>query len=360
MKNVTTIRLNEFVAAFNIGGTKDVSPLSNLDPKYITNYDLHDLLRGKHLKFSKTKKVDSRFINDLGESLNHELTSTDRATIMMYFIQNTFVRSNNELDPVYEEMVYKAGQALSFDHEQVKGMIDFYLNDQPFTDNGGAAYFVGVNDKFSFRHIGMNIKLYEKKHVTYVKYIEKAGIFLSKTFLKELDKLSIADTHSIDNIRIFDTNNYNRADYGYYSFEELSELIEHFNPLGFYELQAKENMPKIVLDPELNKIIIAGNSSPLSPTNFFNPILEWVENFKKNGRSELKLYIMLNYFNTYTSKFLMRLAKECQTLSQSGCNTKIYWYCDVEDEDMTEFGENLQAIFKKGVELCFNHQEQVA
>jgi hypothetical protein len=360
MKNITTIILNDYLNAFNIAGIKNATGLINCDANYIGSNEIYSILREKTLKYSKNRSTNIDVINELGRELTKSLTTQDRALVILYFIQSIHIKSSNELEAAFEEMIYMAGQSLGFEYEHVKAMIDFYLNDQPYLDNLNAAYFVQTREKFTFRQIGMNTIPYEKNHITYAKYLPKINIVLSKCFYKELDRILANDLHSTNNIRIMDDMNYDRADFGFYSFNELCETIENFNPLGFYELAAKENLPKIVLDPELNKIIIAGNSAPLSPTNFFNPVLDWIKAFKENNREELKVYIMLDYFNTYTSKFLMRLTKECQSLSQSGCATKIYWYCDVEDEDMTEFGENLHVIFKKGVELCYNNQELVA
>lgn len=360
MKNITHIRLDNYLNAFNIPGIKNVPVLADYDRKYSENEEIYSILREKKLKSAKNKSADLEAIANLGTFLRKSMSVSEHALVILYFIESIYIKSINEVDPAFEELVYLAGTSLGFEHEHVKSMIDFYLSDQPYSDNDNAAYFISNREKFTFKHIGMNIIPYDANYITYVKRIPQTGLILSKSFYKESDRMLANDSYIVRDTRILHEGSFDRADFGFYSFSELDELIENSNPLGFYELSAKENLPKIVLDPELNKIIIAGNSAPLSPTNFFNPVLDWIENFKDSNREELKVYIILDYFNTYTSKFLMRLTKKCQSLSHGGCNAKIYWYCDVEDEEMVEFGENLQGIFKKGVELCYNIQELVA
>jgi hypothetical protein len=140
---------------------------------------------------------------------------------------------------------------------------------------------------------------------------------------------------------------------------QLVEEPATINSAALFELDATSSTPKIVLDPRKGKVVISGSSSPLSPSNFFTPVLDWFGTYKNSDKKTLDVYIILDYFNTYTAKFLMQLNRESRLLRQKGYKTKIYWFCDSEDTDMYEFGELLKNLNKEGVEFCFTNEEFV-
>ncbi|MCE3226837.1 MAG: nuclear pore complex subunit [Bacteroidetes bacterium] len=141
---------------------------------------------------------------------------------------------------------------------------------------------------------------------------------------------------------------------------QLVEEPANFNSAALFELDATNSTPKIVLDHKKGKVVISGSSSPLAPSNFFGPVLDWFADYKKHGKKTLDVYIILDYFNTYTSKFLIQLNREARLLRQKGIKTKIHWFCDSEDSDMYEFGELMKNLNKGGVEFCFTNEEAVS
>lgn len=360
MKSLVKMKLDEFLNSLNISMKRSNNPLSFMDMDAVKENQMFEYLFDKSLRYSKAKKINRAQIIENGSLFKNDLSASEKVMIMLYLIKSIHDTQNNELDQMFEEVVFWAGGALGLEHDEVNEIVDFVLNDLPFADNNLAAYFVNSNTKFSNKHICMKLLTYEKQPITYVKYLKNSQIILSKAFECDNNTFFINEKYSVNKVKVLDEQNYVRSDFGYYTLEELKEALINTNPLQFYELNSGDCLPKVVLDPELNKIIIAGNSAPLAPTNFFNPIIDWITYFKQNNRKELKVYVMLDYFNTYTSKFLMRLTKECLLLSEAGCDTKIYWYFDEDDDDMREFGENLQVIFKRGVEFCYNSQELVA
>ena len=54
--------------------------------------------------------------------------------------------------------------------------------------------------------------------------------------------------------------------------------------------------------------------------------------------------IQLEYFNTSSSKCLLDLFKKLENMSKAGREVVIEWHYEEDDEDMSEAGEDYQAI----------------
>ena len=55
-------------------------------------------------------------------------------------------------------------------------------------------------------------------------------------------------------------------------------------------------------------------------------------------------HMALEYFNTSTSKYLLQIMQQLETLFDKGVNVTIVWYYS--DEDMQELGNDYQQIVK--------------
>lgn len=115
------------------------------------------------------------------------------------------------------------------------------------------------------------------------------------------------------------------------------------------QLQASGTTPKVSLPSNGGEGRIEGNCYPENAFSFFEPILAWVRNFRRDGGTRLVLDIKLDYFNTSSSKCLLDLFQALQDANAEGANTSVRWlYCQ-DDPDMRENGEE----FAHGLKLPF-------
>jgi len=285
-----------------------------------------------------------------------ELDTKDPATRFYVFtllFRQYFNDHSKKTVPAFEEKIDVLATALSIDKTDRIQVTEFFMNEEAYTDKKNAVYF---NNKktTSVKYIGANIMYAASRNneIVYLKYFKNYNVFLSKKFVKNKDPYFFIDNVPASEINVLNQKNYFMEDYGYNTFEEIVDSVKNHKPFQYFEMAATANTPKIVLDPEEGKLVICGSSSPFSPTNFFAPILEWFENYRALGKGPLQVFIMLDYFNTYTSKFLLRLCRQCDVVAKEGKDIKVYWYFDPEDNDMREFGEHLNGIYKKGFEYC--------
>ncbi len=111
----------------------------------------------------------------------------------------------------------------------------------------------------------------------------------------------------------------------------------------------KEGTPKtptVKFDAEKGIVEIKGRSIPENSVEFYNPLVEWLEEYAKSPQSLTQVNIQLEYFNTSSSKCILDVFKKLETIFKSKNDVIINWYYEEDDEDMLEAGEDYQSILK--------------
>ena len=93
-----------------------------------------------------------------------------------------------------------------------------------------------------------------------------------------------------------------------------------------------------------------GKSSPENPLAFYNYVLESLDSFAENGKTNMTANLAFEYFNTSSSKCLYIFLKKLSRIDQLGKKVTINWYFEEGEEDMMEAGEDLCTFF----DMTFN------
>ncbi len=110
--------------------------------------------------------------------------------------------------------------------------------------------------------------------------------------------------------------------------------------------------PNINFNPETGIFTMEGNSILSNPVDFYEPIMSWMEAYGNNPKPETVLTINLKYCNTSSSRTLIELLRDLESIHKSGKGkVKIRWIYDPEDEDLLDTGENLSEILDIPFEL---------
>ncbi len=110
------------------------------------------------------------------------------------------------------------------------------------------------------------------------------------------------------------------------------------------KIQGTEDTPKIILDAD-NKILeISGRSLPEDVTAFYEPVLNWLNEYSENPNDKTVFNFKLTYFNTASSKLLLDILMKLEEMHENGNNVLIRWHYPEDDEDMEEAGEEYADI----------------
>lgn len=110
-------------------------------------------------------------------------------------------------------------------------------------------------------------------------------------------------------------------------------------------LEGTEDTPKIILDKGNGIYEISGRSLPEDSAEFYQPVLDWIDEYKEDPKATTEFVFKLEYFNTASSKLILDILSNLEDIE----GTTVIWYYHEDDEDMQEAGEE----FSELVELPF-------
>lgn len=115
------------------------------------------------------------------------------------------------------------------------------------------------------------------------------------------------------------------------------------------DIRATNDTPKVLLDPENNIFEISGRSLPEDVVTFYQPVLDWLDEYKTDPLDSTEFVFKYVYFNTATSKLILDILMRLEEIKQSGKEVQVMWFYEQDDEDMLDLGEE----FSENVEIPF-------
>lgn len=109
-------------------------------------------------------------------------------------------------------------------------------------------------------------------------------------------------------------------------------------------IEGSPKTPTIKFTPEEGKLLIQGRSIPENSIEFYRPLVEALESYSASPKAETKVDIILEYFNTSSSKCILDVFKKLEKINSESEGVTINWHYEEDDEDMLEAGEDYQAI----------------
>ncbi len=115
------------------------------------------------------------------------------------------------------------------------------------------------------------------------------------------------------------------------------------------DIKATNDTPRVLLDPDNNLFEISGRSLPEDVVSFYQPILDWLDDYILNPLPKTEFVFKYIYFNTATSKLVQDILIKLEQLQESGREVQVTWYYEQDDEDMLDLGME----FKENVNIPF-------
>ncbi len=116
-------------------------------------------------------------------------------------------------------------------------------------------------------------------------------------------------------------------------------------------IEQTDDSPRIVLDPVDKLFEISGKSLPEDVLEFYQPVLDWLNDYRKEPDSLTTFSVRLIYFNTASSKMIMDIFLIFEEMVEEGHEVLIKWHSHQRDEDMQEAGKE----FAEMIAVPFEH-----
>ena len=111
-------------------------------------------------------------------------------------------------------------------------------------------------------------------------------------------------------------------------------------------IEGTAKTPSVVFNSDKGVIEIKGRSIPENSVEFYKPLVDWLEEYKKNPLPKTNVNIQLEYFNTSSSKCILDVFKKLEAIHKGKNEVEINWYYEEDDEDMLEAGEDYESIIR--------------
>jgi hypothetical protein len=115
------------------------------------------------------------------------------------------------------------------------------------------------------------------------------------------------------------------------------------------------NTPGITFNPESGLMKIEGRSIPENPGDFFDPLIEWLEEYFKNPVENTRFDMNLEYVNSGSSKYLLGIFRILKKKHDEGKICSINWFYEEDDEAIYSLGEH----YKNTIKIPFNLIEYI-
>lgn len=103
-------------------------------------------------------------------------------------------------------------------------------------------------------------------------------------------------------------------------------------------------IPTINFDKDTGICEISGESYIENTSKFYQPLIDWIEQFIRTQNKLLVLNIKLIYFNTGTSKSIFNILNLIKKHQDAGASIQINWYYYENDSDMLEAIDDYEAV----------------
>lgn len=111
-------------------------------------------------------------------------------------------------------------------------------------------------------------------------------------------------------------------------------------------IEGSPKTPTVKFDASEGIIEIKGRSIPENSIEFYKPLVDWLEEYKKDPLPLTRVNIQLEYFNTSSSKCILDVFKKLEAIHKAKHDVEVNWYYEEDDEDMLEAGEDYESIIR--------------
>ncbi len=116
-------------------------------------------------------------------------------------------------------------------------------------------------------------------------------------------------------------------------------------------IQETNDSPEVVLDQQGNRFEFSGKSLTKDVLQFYQPVLDWLNEYRKKPKPFTRIDFKLTYFNTASSKLILDIMMILEEMKEEGNGVLVKWISPASDEDMQEAGREYQDL----VNVPFEH-----
>jgi hypothetical protein len=116
-------------------------------------------------------------------------------------------------------------------------------------------------------------------------------------------------------------------------------------------LKKSFNSPEVEFIAESGELSIEGRSIPEDPGEFFDRLINWLNEYFLNPVENTVMNIKLEYINSGSSKYMLEVLRIMKVNHEKGKVVLIKWYFEEGDESIEELGQHYEQTIQIPFEL---------
>lgn len=116
-------------------------------------------------------------------------------------------------------------------------------------------------------------------------------------------------------------------------------------------LQPTSSTPGVWFEPEIGRFELTGNSIPENASEFYQPVMAWLNHHLPEMTGPHVLHMHLSYFNSTSLKAIYRLLKCVKDANTMGAQVTVRWYSEADDELLLETVDMLSDMLDMHMEI---------
>ena len=109
-------------------------------------------------------------------------------------------------------------------------------------------------------------------------------------------------------------------------------------------IAATIDTPAIVLDKSTGEMSFSGRSLPEDVLKIYQPVQNWFKEYCQDPNPETEIEFNLDYYNSSTSRIIVKLLIETEKIHTNTSNVHILWFYRANDEVMKNRGLELKSV----------------
>ncbi len=111
------------------------------------------------------------------------------------------------------------------------------------------------------------------------------------------------------------------------------------------------NSPEIEFNASSGELNIEGRSIPEDPGEFYERLIEWLNDYFLDPPAKTLLNVKLEYINSGSSKYMLELLRILKENYEKGRDILVKWYFEEGDESIQELGQHYEQTMQIPFEI---------
>jgi uncharacterized membrane protein required for colicin V production len=107
-------------------------------------------------------------------------------------------------------------------------------------------------------------------------------------------------------------------------------------------LTKTKNTLGVSFDAASGILELSGSSYPENTTEFFKPLIDWIQKYFLEVTGKMVLNIKIDYLNSSSIKYLSDMIDKLENYHKGGGEVELNWHHKEDDDDIKEMGEEIK------------------